>query len=351
MKRSLRVVEILAGATLFAALAAVHLGAQSPTAKAYTPPKTANGQPDLQGVWGYATITPLERPTDLADKAVLSDQEARELERQTAVTQDRDRRDNGPGGGRASDGRTDLDRAYNEFWWDKGSKVVGTRQTSLIVDPSDGKLPPLTAEGKVRAEARRGLATNNAREEGGIGRGFDSYETRPLGERCILWRTAGPPMLPGPYNNNVQIFQTPDYVVIFNEMVHEHRIVPLDGRAHVSTGVRQLMGDSRGHFEGNTLVVETTNFDGKAAFQGASDKMQLVERFTRVAADTVMYEFTVSDPTTFAKAWTARYPMTHNPEPIYEYACHEGNYSLATILAGARTQEKAATDAARTGSR
>jgi hypothetical protein len=134
-------------------------------------------------------------------------------------------------------------------------------------------------------------------------------------------------------------------------MVHEHRVVPLDGRPHVGAGVRQLMGDSRGRWEGNTLVVETTNFDGKAAFQGATDTMHLVERFTRVAPDTVMYEFTVTDPATFAKPWTARYPMIHNPEPIYEYACHEGNYSLATILAGARTQEKTATDAARTGSR
>jgi hypothetical protein len=339
-----------------AALAVVQVGAQAPTkpgtttGKAYTAPRTADGQPDLQGVWGYATITPLERPADLASKAVLTDSEAIELEKKTAIIQDRDRRDAAGVSERASDGRTDLDRAYNEFWWDKGTKVVGTKQTSLIVDPPDGKIPPLTPEGAKRAEARRGLTTNSAREEGGIGRGFDSYETRPLGERCILWRTAGPPMLPGPYNNNVQFVQTKDYVVIINEMVHEHRIVPLDGRPHVSDNIRQLLGDSRGRWDGNTLVVETTNFNGRGAFQGASDQMRLVERFTRVAADTVLYEFTVTDPATFAKSWTARYPMTQNPEPIYEYACHEGNYSLATILAGARVQEKQASEAARKGS-
>lgn len=344
--RLLMTVGVLASAIAVASLAVVRVGAQ---AKTYTPPKTADGQPDLQGVWGYATITPLERPAELASKAVLTEEEALELEKQTAVIQNRDRRDGK--GERASDGRTDLDRAYNEFWWDKGTKVVGTKQTSLIVDPPNGKLPPLTPEGQKRAEGRRGLNTNSAREEGGAGRGFDSYETRPFGERCILWRTAGPPMLPGPYNNNVQFFQAPGYVVIFNEMVHEHRVVPLDGRPHVSNSIRQLMGDSRGRWDGNTLVVETTNFDGKAAFQGASDKMQLVERFTRVAPDVVMYEFTVTDPATFAQPWTARYPMVKNPEPIYEYACHEGNYSMATILAGARAMEKAAAEAAKKGSK
>ena len=357
MRRRLLVsMSVQAGVIAVVSLAVVQLGAQGPakattSTKTYTAPRTADGQPDLQGVWGYATITPLERPGELASKAVLTDEEARELEKTTAVLQDRDRRDAQGVSARGSDGRTDLDRAYNEFWWDKGTKVVGTKQTSLIVDPPDGKLPPLTPEGAKRAEARRGLATNSAREEGGIGRGFDSYETRPLGERCILWRTAGPPMLPGPYNNNVQLFQTKDYVVIFNEMVHEHRIVPLDGRAHISDNIRQLMGDSRGRWEGNTLVVETTNFNATGAFQGARDKLQLVERFTRVAADTVLYEFTVSDPTTFTKPWTARYPMTNNSEPIYEYACHEGNYSLTTILAGARAQERAAADAAKKGSK
>jgi hypothetical protein len=316
-------------------------------ARGYTPPLTPDGQPDLQGVWGYATITPLERPAELADKSVLTDEEAADLERRTAQIQDRDRRDHANTRERGSDGRTDLDRAYNQFWWDFGTKTVATKQTSLVVDPPNGRIPPLTPEGQKRARANRGLTTNSAREEGGAGRSFDSINDRPLGERCLQWRTAGPPMLPGPYNNNVQLFQSRDYVVILNEMIHEHRMVPLDGRPHLNPGVRQWMGDSRGRWEGATLVVETTNFSNKTSFQGASDKLHLIERFTRVSPDLLMYEFTVNDPSAFTQPWTAAIPMTLSQEPIYEYACHEGNYSMATILAGARAQEKEAADAAK----
>jgi hypothetical protein len=220
----------------------------------------------------------------------------------------------------------------------------------LIVDPPDGKIPALTAAGQQRAAGLRGFQTASAREEGPIGRTFDSYEDRPLGERCLLWGVAGPPMVPGPYNNNVQLFQTRDAVVIFNEMIHEHRVVPLDGRPHISQNIRQWQGDSRGHWDGNTLVVETTNFTTKTRFRGASENLHLIERFTRVSPGTLLYEFTVDDPATFTKSWTVRIPMTRNREPIYEYACHEGNYSLATILAGARAQEKAAADTAKKGS-
>ncbi|MQA31795.1 MAG: hypothetical protein GEU82_18495 [Luteitalea sp.] len=322
--------------------------AQGPAAtQTYTPPLTPDGQPDLQGVWGYATITPLERPPELAEKPVLTAQEAADLERRTAEIQDRDRRDHASTSERGSDGRTDLDRAYNQFWWDFGTKTVGTRQTSLVVDPPNGRIPPLTPEGQKRVRANRGLTTNSAREEGGAGRSFDSIADRPLGERCLQWRTAGPPMVPGPYNNNVQLLQSRDYVVILNEMIHEHRMVPLDGRPHLDPEVRQWMGDSRGHWEGSTLVVDTTNFSAKTAFQGASEKLHLIERFTRVAPDVLMYEFTVDDPTTFTQTWKAAIPMTLSQEPIYEYACHEGNYSMATILAGARAQEKALAEAAK----
>jgi hypothetical protein len=284
----------------------------------------------------------LERPAELADKSVLTDEEAAELERRTAVIQDRDRRDHAATTERGSDGRSDLDRAYNQFWWDFGTKTVATKQTSLIVDPPNGRIPPLTPEGQQRARANRGLTTNAAREEGGAGRTFDSIADRPLGERCLQWRTAGPPMTPGPYNNNVQLFQSRDYVVILNEMIHEHRMVPLDGRPHLNSNVRQWMGDSRGRWEGSTLVVDTTNFNGKASFQGAGDKLHLIERFTRVSPDILIYEYTVDDPSTFTQPWKAVIPMTLSQEPIYEYACHEGNYSMATILAGARAQEKAA---------
>ena len=178
-------------------------------------PRTSNGQPDLQGVWDYRTITPLERPEDLKDQAVLTEREVAEYERQQAEVRNRDRRD--------GSAQADVARAYNQFWWDFGTKVIGTRRTSLIVDPPDGRMPAMTPEGQKRLEARRGFLVNSAREEGGVGRGFDSWEDRPLGERCILWGVAGPPMMPGPYNNNMQLFQTRDYVVISNEMIHEHR--------------------------------------------------------------------------------------------------------------------------------
>jgi len=311
------------------------------TAKSYTPPRTGDGQPDLQGVWDYRSVTPLQRPAEFADKATLTDAEVAEYEKTRTAALDKDRRDGGA--------QADVARAYNDFWWDYGKNVVG-HQTSLIVDPPNGKVPPLTAEGQKRADARQAFQTANAREEGGVGRGFDSYVDRPLGERCILWGVAGPPMAPGPYNNNVQLFQSRDYVVIFNEMIHEHRMVPLDGRPHVGSDIRMWQGDSRGHWDGNTLVVETTNFNDKRNFQGSTENMRLTERFTRVAPNTLVYEYTVDDPATFSSPWTARIPMAKNSEPIYEYACHEGNYAMPHALEGQRNIEKASAEAAKKGS-
>jgi hypothetical protein len=302
--------------------AGVLLAAQS---KTWTPPRTPDGHPDLQGTWSTATLTPLERPADLAGKQFFTEQEAADYEKQFLQQANRDRRDGGAD--------TDVGRAYNEFWFSRGSHLVASRRTSLIVDPPDGKLPPLTAEAQKRLAER----TAQAREHQ-----FDGPENRPLQERCILWPVAGPPMIPGGYNNNYQIFQSPGYVMILVEMIHDVRVIPTDGRPHVPAGVRQWMGDSRGRWEGNTLVVDTTNFTANTNFRGASKDMHLVERFTRVSPETILYEFTVDDPSAFTKPWKAEIPMQRTHEPILEYACNEGNYAMAGVLGGARAEEKKA---------
>jgi hypothetical protein len=309
--------RLLAATVAAAALATVAVAGQAPNGANKPLPRTPWGDPDLQGIWSIATITPFERPATLAGKPVLTEEEAAELEKQTLKTNNQDRRD-----GAGTD--TDLARAYNDFWWDRGTKVVSTRQTSLVVDPPDGRVPALTLEGQKRATAR-------------AARGYDSWEDRSLWERCI---TRGLPMIPGPYNNNYQILQTPGYVVILHEMIHDVRIIPLDGRPHISPAVRQWFGDSRGRWEGNTLVVNTTNFTDKVSFRGSTEGLHLIERFTRTDGGTVKYEFTIDDPKTFTKKWTAAIPMTNTDEQIFEYACHEGNYGMVNLLSGARVQEK-----------
>jgi len=302
-------------------------------------PRTRDGRSDLSGTWSYATLTPLERPAEFGNRAFLTDEEAAAYEKRTLTIQDRDRRDGEGPDGKGSDGRTDLDRAYNQVWWEYGAKVVGTRRTSLVIDPPDGRIPALTAEGRRAAEDKRGLWTANGEYEGGArGRSFDSYLDRPLQERCLGWTVTGPPMIPGAYNNNMEIFQTADTVVIVNEMVHEHRIVPLDTRSRVGSPIQLWMGVSRGRWDGDTLVVDTTNFK-PAVFRSASASLHLTEKIRRVDADTLLYEFTVDDPITWTKPWTVQVPMTRSRDPIFEYACHEGNYSLPNILAGARALE------------
>ncbi len=301
--------------------------------KTWTAPRTPDGQPDLQGIWTNATITPLERPKELAGKEFFTEQEAAEYEKRVLQDSNKDRRD-----GAAEE---DVARAYNDAWWDRGTKVVPTRRTSMVVDPPDGRVPPLTPEAQ-KAAADRAKVQQRLPE---------GPEDRGLPERCILWPTAGPPMLPSAYNNNYQILQTPGYVVILSEMIHDVRIFPLDGRPHVGQNMRQWLGDSRGHWEGNTLVVDTTNFTDKTHLRGSDRNLHLVERFTRVDPVTILYEFTVDDPTAFTKPWTGEAPMTRTPGPIYEYACHEGNYGMTNMLSGARAQEKAAEEAARKGSR
>ena len=281
--------------------------------------------PDLQGTWNFSTITPLERPAEFAAKEFLTDAEASGYEARTAQRNNRDNRE------QSAD--ADVSSAYNEFWWDRGvhaARVNGRTRTSLIVDPPDGRIPALTADGQQRAAARAEARRLHP---------ADGPEDRSLGERCLLFN-AGPPMLSGPYNNYVQILQNRDHVVILNEMIHDSRIVPLDGRPHLPPAIRRLLGDSRGRWEGNSLVVETTNFSGQTSVRGSGERLRLVERFTRVDAGTLLYEFTLDDPASFVKPWTAVLPMTKTDDQIYEYACHEGNYAMTGILRGARATDQ-----------
>jgi hypothetical protein len=286
-----------------------------------------NGHPDLQGIWSSATITPLERPQDLAGKAYFTGEEAAEYEKRILQDRDRDQR------GKSAE--EDVNGAYNEFWFDRGSKVVPTLRTSLVVDPADGRVPPLTPGAQKTAAARAALSR----------RPPEGPEDLGLPERCLLWPTAGPPMLPSAYNNNYQIVQTPGYVMILVEMIHDARVIPLDGRPHLPASVRQWMGDPRGHWEGETLVVDTTNFTSKTHFRGSNENLHVVERFTRSGPNTILYQFTVEDPVSFTKPWAGEVPLTKSEGPIYEYACHEGNYSMTNILKGTRLQEREAAQA------
>ena len=294
----------------------------------WSPPRTAWGAPDLQGVWTNKTITPLERPSSAAGKGDLTVEEAATLEAVAAAQR------------AASDGvaRPGDVGFYNQVWLDSGTQVATTHQTSLVVDPPDGRVPPLTPAGRERAalslESGQGVSGVDAAER----RGFDGPEERSLWERCV---TRGLPRLPDFYNNNFLILQTPDYVVILMEMIHEPRLIPLDGRPHPHPSIGQWLGDSRGRWEGETLVVDTTNFSDKTNFRGSGEGLHLVERFTRVAAETIIYEMTLEDPATWTRPWTARIPMTRSNDPLFEYACHEGNYAMVNVLAGGRAEERA----------
>ncbi len=317
------------------------VGKAAAAAKTWTPPRTPDGQPDLQGVWDYRTITPLERPKELGTKEFFTNEEAANFEKEENRRQNRDLIDSEQGGLQYPPGGV---IPYNEFWYDRGNKIAGSKRTSLIVDPPDGRLPPWTPEGQKRANLRAAARRNDQ-----LGHPLaDSWEDRPLQERCIVGLNAGPPMTPDAYNNDVQLFQTPEYVVILNEMVHSARIVPLDGRPHGS--IRQWKGDSRGRWEGDTLVVDTTNFKRETNLEGSSANTHLIERFTRTDANTLLYEFTVDDPTMWTRPWTAVIPMSKSESPIYEYACHEGNYGMTNLLSGARAEEKAAEEAEKKGS-
>ncbi|HIN09997.1 MAG: hypothetical protein MK486_21495 [Gemmatimonadetes bacterium] len=289
-------------------------------------PQTAWGAPDLQGVWDFRTITPLERPENLGDKAFLTQEEAAQRE-QSAVDRatrlwDREARRTEAGGNVGG---------YNNFWMDQGTNVIGTRRTSLIIDPPNGRLPEVTETGRARAAANRGSFSSDLPA---------SYTDLSNSDRCLMGFNAGPPITPAAYNQNVQLFQTPDHLVMLTEMVHTVRVIPLDGTPPLVEGLRQLSGDSRGHWEGKTLVVETANFEARRDWRGSTEGMRLVERFTRVDADTLEYEFTVTDPETWDAPWTVNLPMRRNEFQMFEYACHEGNYSMEAMLGGARADER-----------
>jgi hypothetical protein len=322
--------RLLVRGCLCAATVTLALPAAAGQSKASTPPRTPDGKPNLAGIYSFSTITPLQRPGTLAGKATLTDDEAATFEASENTRQNRDLFD--PVKGQPSAGYAPKAEggvlSYNEFWYERGSKLTKDRRTALIVDPPSGTIPFTDAARQRVAEMRR-------RSDAGTG---DSYADRPLADRCIQGFNSGPPMTPGQYNNNVQIMQTPGTVVILNEMIHNARIIPTDGRPH--TKLRMWSGDSRGHWEGDTLIVETIDFRRETSLQGSTANTHLMERFTRIDADTLKYEFTVTDPSAYTQPWTAMLPLQRIPGPVYEYGCHEGNYALPNILAGARAQEK-----------
>ncbi len=279
-------------------------------------PRLADGTPDLQGTWDFRTITPLQRPLEFGDREVLTEDEAAAFE---AARQEQLDRDN------FTDTSTTGD--YNQFWYDRGSEILDSNRTSLITYPADGRIPELTEQAEQRNAARREAAARNA-----------GIEARPLSERCIMGFNSGPPMLPSAYNNNVQIIQAGDHFVIHNEMVHNARIVKMGAGEYRETP-RDWEGDSIGRWDGDTLVVETRYFARATSFGNSSANMELTEKFWLIDSDTLGYEFTISDPTTWTDSWTVMFPMRRAAGPIYEYACHEGNYSMAGIMAGWRTQE------------
>ncbi len=334
---------------LCAVIAVVALTPMVASAQSAEAPRTPWGAPDLHGVWDFRSLTPLERPVELADQAFLTEEEAASLE-QAAVDRNAElwnrearRTVAGANVDRGEDGQPGF---YNNFWLDGGTAPVETRRTSLIVDPPDGRIPPLTQAAAARRAAiereRRGV-NRHAPTPGGF---VEDLGPNALQLRCITGFNSGPPMTPGGYNQNVQLFQTPDQVVLLNEMNHNFRVIPLDGRP--GSGIPQWTGESRGHWDGDTLVVETTSFLRETSFaQGQTDAhLRLTERFTRVSPDTLMYEATVDNPTVWVRPWTYEIPMKWNEQPLYEYACHEGNYGLYNILAGARAEEAAAEAAA-----
>jgi hypothetical protein len=299
-------------------------------AKPYAPPRTPDGRPDLQGMWSNSTFTPLERPKDVS-KPFYTREEAIERAKRAAA-QEAEQTEPGT--------VADVHYDFTQFGLDRSQGAMALNlRTSLIVDPPDGRLPPLSAEGQRRAAER--AAARKSR-----GGPHDAVQNEPLGARCILMDRNGPPMLGGAYNNTYQIMQAPGYVMILVEMLHDVRVIPLDGRPHLPSNVRQWTGSYRGRWEGQTLVVETTNLTDKFAFQGASENMRLTERFTRIDQETILYQFTVDDPSTWTRPWSAEVPWKKTTGPIFEHACHEGNYGLSNTLAGARAEERRAAEAA-----
>ncbi len=307
-----------AAQTRQAAAPAAATGPTLITPKAGVPParRTADGRPDLQGTWDFAQLTPFERPGEFGEKSVLTDEEAEEFGQNRAERENKDRRD-----GSADD---DVARAYNDFWWDFGTRVA--KQSSLVIDPPSGRLPALTPLAQQRFANRTPK--------------YDNVEERPLAERCILGFNSGPPMVPSAYNNNMQLVQTPTRILILNEMVHSARVIDMSGRPHHPASMRFLTGDSIGRWDGNVLVVDTTNFSTEGNFRFSTRDMHLIERFWLEDADTLRYEFTMDDPAVWTARWTVSMPMHRSEELIFEYACHEANYGLEGVLRGARFKDR-----------
>jgi hypothetical protein len=316
----------------FVAIALVFLSAPLPAqVKTWTQPRTPDGQPDIQGIWNNSTLTPLERSRAFANKQFLAEKETVELENKLAEQGNWDR----PGAPQ----QPGTGLGYNYAFWDAGTKLArldGRGLTSLIIDPPDGRIPSLTPEAQKREAARQ-----QARSKRGPA---DSWLDLNLAERCL---TRGSPKLPGGYNNNMQIVQTSDAVMIVQEMLHEVRVIHLGGRSHLPPNVRQWVGDSIGHWEGDTLVVDTTNYNDDVRYASfnccgpAGEGLHIVERFRRVDENTIDFRYTVEDPSTYTRPWTVAVPMTRIEDKIYEYACHEGNYSMEDVLKGARAEEAA----------
>lgn len=304
------------------------LAAQTPTA--FKAPRTPDGVPDLQGIWSNQTLTPLERPADLANKEFFTPAEAAAWAKTQVERNNADRRDGPP--------EADVGRAYNDFWYDRGTNTGGNLRTSLIVNPKNGRVPALTPAAQKRNSE---LAAYRRAHPA------DGPEDRILAERCLVWPTGGPPMMPSFYNNNYEIFQSPGTVAIWIEMIHDVRVIPVAAkgkapRAHLPPSVRLWMGDPVGYWEGDTLVVDSTNFTDKNPFRGSGANLHLIEKFTRTGSDTIMYEYTIDDPETFTAPWTVQLPFHREKGPLLEYACQEGNYAMEGILAGARAEERAA---------
>jgi len=337
--------------------------AKAPARAAVTPPRTPDGHPDFQGLYDVATVTPLERPAEAGGRLVITNEEAAAAE---AYDRQREAKDGAqisgdrgapPAGGERVATKTWLEAVeqfagggtggYNRFWLEQGRQIIvidGQKRSSILIDPPDGKVPPMKPEARQRNARLRAASVDPSAGEAAVSGppgAFDGPESRPLAERCLLGfnSTAGPPALPNYfYNNFKQIVQTRDTVMILNEMVHDARVVRIGGK-HVPPTIRSWMGDSIGWWEGDTLVVDTTNFTGKTQFNGSSDQLHVVERIRRVDANTLLYRFTVEDPSTWERAWTGEYPWKATTDRLFEYACHEGNYAMTNMLKGARLKE------------
>jgi hypothetical protein len=318
-----------------ASVLALFIGAQLLVAQTrpYTPPRTPDGQPDLQGFWTNSTYIPLERPNGVT-KEFYTPQEAAELQKREATRE----------GAQTKPGTTeDVHYDFSQFALDRSQAPLSrSMRTSLIYDPPDGKIPPLTEEGK-RKTAERAEAAKR------LGGRWDSAESNQLDDRCVIMRGPGPPLMDAGYNSNYQIVQAPGYVMILTEMIHDARIIPLDSRPQPPQNIRQWVGLSRGRWENNTLVVETTNFNGKNPFAGSSENLRVIERFTRLADDVIQYRFTIEDESMWARPWSGELPLSKTSGPLFEHACHEGNYGLYNTLVGARLEEKKAAEEAAKG--